>query len=209
MDRFERVDRTLPRGEHPFTALLPMAAKSPALRRIAPLARRRTELLSGAVVRICGPKGYAFVDVTTPAIVLSERYYRSGDDLDLYLDLLHELTHLRQIGQGYDLWDERFDYVDRPTEVEAYAVAVEEGRRLGMTEGDVLHHLTNPWMTKAQVLRLLGHIDTFLGGGPLPNQAQALVGAPFKVHHPWRCPRLAPVPRRPKARACGRANPKS
>ena len=28
-----------------------------------------------------------------------------------------------------DLWDERFAYVDRITEIEGYAVAVEEGRR--------------------------------------------------------------------------------
>jgi len=150
-------------------------------------------------VRICGDKGYAFVDVEAPGIVISERYYASGDDVDLYLDLLHELTHLRQIGEGYDLWDDRFPYVDRPTEVEAYAVAVEEGRRLGFTEAAVLEHLKNPWMSRAEVRRLLGHIDAFLGGGPLPHAAEALRGAPFVVRHPWRCPRAGTDSVRPAA----------
>ena len=73
------------------------------------------------------------------------------------------------------------EYVERPTEVEAYAVAVEEGRRLGMTPVAVLEHLKNPWMTRAQVARLLDHVDGFLAGGALPNLRAARAGAPFQV----------------------------
>lgn len=191
LPRYARVRRDLGPGPHRFLDLLPQAARSPGLRRVAPDPAVRAELLRSAAVQICGPKGFAFVDVEAPAIVLSESYYADGGDADLYLDLLHELTHLRQLGQGFDLWDDRFSYVDRPTEVEAYSVAIEEGRRLGMTERGVLAHLSNPWMSKAEVRRLLGHVDTFLAGGPLPNQEAALRGAPFKIRHPWRCPRGA------------------
>jgi hypothetical protein len=63
----------------------------------------------------------------------------------LYLDLLHELTHLRQLDEGLDLWDERFAYVHRPTEIEGHAIAIEEGRRLGMTSEDVSDHLAALW----------------------------------------------------------------
>jgi hypothetical protein len=188
LPRYVRVDRSLGSGDHRLLALLPGLRRSPALTRIAPAPAARAALLERANVLVCGRRGYAFVDVEAPRIVVSERYFRTGADLDLYLDLLHELTHLRQLGQGFDLWDERFDYVDRPTEVEAYAVAVEEGRRLGMSRAAVLAHLANPWMTQAQVLRLLEHIDRFLSGGRLPNIDAALTGAPFRVHHPWRCP---------------------
>ena len=188
LPKYARVEQALLGGDYSFLDLLPLAAKSPALQRVAPTAKARSALLQGARVRICGDKGYAFVDVEAPSIVISERYYATGDDVDLYLDLLHELTHLRQIREGFDLWDDRFPYVDRPTEVEAYAVAVEEGRRLGLTEFDVLEHLKNPWMSRAKVRRLLGHIDSFLAGGPLPHTAEALQGAPFVVRHPWRCP---------------------
>jgi len=195
LPQYTQVVRGLEAGAHRFLDLLPRVARSPAIRRIAPDTAHRARLLEGAKVQVCGPHGYAFVEVDIPAIVLSEAYYDTGAGLDLYLDLLHELTHLRQLEQGFDLWDERFSYVDRPTEVEAYAVAVEEGRRLGMSEPQVLEHLTNPWMSRAEVKRLLGHVDRFLAGHPLPNLEEALHGAAFKVRHPWRCPR----PKGPKA----------
>jgi hypothetical protein len=191
LPEFAQAERCLPRGDYPFRQLLPLVAKSPALRRIAPSRAVRGALLRSAQVKICGLKGYAFVEVEAPRIVISERYYAEAEGVDLYLDLLHELTHLRQIGEGYDLWDDRFPYVDRPTEVEAYAVAVEEARRLRFTESAVIEHLKNPWMTRADVRRLLDHIDSFLAGGPLPHGSEALQGAPFVVRHPWRCPRSA------------------
>ncbi len=179
------VNRSLSRGDHPYLALLPNVAKSPALRRIAPRAAARERLLERAVVQIRGGRGYAFVDVETPCIVLSEWYYSAGEDLDLYLDLLHELTHLRQLEEGFDLWDERFEYVDRPTEVEGYAVAVGEGRRLGMTDEDVIRHLSNPWMSRDDVLRLLRHVDTYLAGGELPNLALARNPPTRSRRRPW------------------------
>ncbi|HVN77120.1 MAG TPA: hypothetical protein VMT19_12440 [Thermoanaerobaculaceae bacterium] len=186
MDRplptFARLDRSLLPGRHPFVALLPGAAASPALARIA---RNGAHLLGWATVWIRGRRGYAFVDVEERCIVLSERYLREGDELDLYLDLLHELTHLRQLEDGLDLWDERFPYVDRPTEVEAYAVAVGEGRRLGMTEPEIGSHLANPWMSPAEVRRLLAHVDAFLAGLPLPNLAPARQPGPRRSYRPW------------------------
>lgn len=185
---FARVNRRLRPGPHPFLSLLPRAEESPALRRIAKGSAARARLLAGAQVNVCGARGYAFVDVQRPRIVLSSWYYETGEARDLYLDLLHELTHLRQLGEGFDLWDERFDYVDRPTEVEAYAVAVEEGRRLGMTSDEVREHLSNPWMAAADVDRLLRHIDGFLETGALPNLEAARNGAPFRARFPWRCP---------------------
>lgn len=190
---YARVQRRLHPGAHPFLSLLPRAEESPALRRIAKGGADPAKLLASAEVEICGRQGYAFVDVQAPHIVLSSWYYETGEPRDLYLDLLHELTHLRQIGEGFDLWDERFDYVDRPTEVEAYAVAVEEGRRLGMSPEDVREHLSNPWMTAADVERLLGHVDAFLERGELPNLEAALQGAPFRARRPWRCPRRQPL----------------
>lgn len=177
--------RTLEAGDHPYLALLPGVAASPALTRITPDPAARAALLERAVVQIRNGRGFAFVDVEAPCIVLSEWYYREGRALDIYLDLLHELTHLRQLDEGYDLWDDRFPYVDRPTEVEGYAVAIEEGRRLGMSGEDVLHHLSNPWMSAEDVQRLLGHIDAFLERGVLPNREQALQNAPRRIRRPW------------------------
>ena len=182
---FARVDRSLAPGDHPFLAILPGVAASPALVRIAAEPAARARLLDRALVQIRGERGYAFVDVERPCIVLSERYYREGAELDIYLDLLHELTHLRQLEEGLDLWDERLAYVDRPTEVEAYAVAIEEGRRLAMTDQEVVDHLSNPWMSANEVTRLLRNVDAFLTDGGLPNFDEAKRRAPSRPRRPW------------------------
>jgi hypothetical protein len=118
--------------------------------------------LNSARVNIDGVQGFCWIDQEVPCIVLSESYYREGAELDLYLDLLHELTHIRQHFEGQELWDEHFAYVDRLTEIEGYAVAVEEGRRLGMGDAELVRHLSNPWMTEDDVQRLIANVEGFL-----------------------------------------------
>lgn len=166
---FARLNRDLGVGLHPYLDVFPSAADSPGLRRVVADPVARQALLTSSRVRISAMPGYAYIDVKTPCISLSWVYYKSGTDLDLYLDMLHELTHLRQLQEGLDLWDGRYSYVDRVTEIEGYAVAVEEGRRLGMTEANLQRHLHNPWMSADDVARLKQHIADFLARtGPLP-----------------------------------------
>lgn len=159
---FAVVNRAVGWGTHAYLEVLPGAAQSPALGRIVRDADAQAALLRDAKVRVLPIPGYAFIDVRRPCINLSWLYLKTGRGLDLYLDLLHELTHLRQLGEGAELWDRKFAYVDRPTEIEAYAVAVEEGLRLGMGEGEILEHLHNPWMTLASAARLRKSVDGFL-----------------------------------------------
>ena len=163
---FAKLNRDLEAGLHPYLTIFPGARESPAMRLICPDEKACEDLLSTTMVRIQRGAGFAYVDVEVPCIVLAEEYYRTGTDLDLYLDMLHEVTHIRQHHEGKDLWDERFTYVDRITEVEGYAVAVEEGRRLGMSDQDVIHHLSNPWMDEEDVQQLLRNIQSFLAAHP-------------------------------------------
>ncbi len=169
LPEFAHVHRALPAGVHPYISLLPGALESPAMRRAIPEPTLRAKLLADCRVNIQPGAGFCYIDVEHAQIVLGEEYYRSGSDLDLYLDLLHEFTHIRQLHEGLDLWDERHAYVDRPTEIEGYAVAVEEGRRLGMTDDHVLEHLSNPWMDEDDVTRLIEHVRAYLErAGTLP-----------------------------------------
>jgi hypothetical protein len=173
LPEYARVVRTLECGLHPYRRLLPVFEKSPAVRRIATAALPIGPLLDAAVVEIAKGEGFCFVNVENPenpVIMLFESYYFQGNPLDLYLDLAHELTHLRQHAEGKELWDHELHYVDRPTEIEGYAVAVEEGIRLGMTEELVIRHLSNPWLSPAETARLRANIDKFLSqwhGAPL------------------------------------------
>lgn len=154
--------RGLKPGTHPFLALLPEALESPAMRFIGTDRFPGPEVIQGAKVCLVPENGFCWVDVTVPCIVLSLAYYQTGSDLDLYLDLLHEVTHIRQILEGRDVWDENYPYHRRPTEIEGYAVAVSEGRRLGLTEKAIRDHLNNPWMTPSQVTELLAGVNVFL-----------------------------------------------
>jgi hypothetical protein len=168
LPRYARVVRSLANGMHPYILLIPGITESPAIRRIESPTVPIQDLLSKARVRIEPGDGYVWVDDEAPAIVLVEGYYRRGDPCDLYLDLLHELTHLRQLADGQNIWDESIGYVDRPTEIEGYSVAVEEGRRLGLSKPEIIRHLSNPWMSPQDVLRLYNNVDQFLADGHRP-----------------------------------------
>ena len=39
------------------------------------------------------------------------------------------------------LYDQAFEYVDRPTELEAYRYTIDEARRMGMNEDEILRYL--------------------------------------------------------------------
>jgi hypothetical protein len=162
LPEYAQVIRTLDCGVHPYRHLLPRLEESPVARRIASLATPLAPLMDCARVRIKTGEGYCFVDVKAPAIILFLDYYRSANPLDLYLDMAHELTHLRQLAEGKDLWDHSLHYVDRPTEIEGYAVAVQEGLRLGMTEDLIMQHLSNPWLNESEVTRLRKNVERFL-----------------------------------------------
>jgi hypothetical protein len=161
------VNRSLGCGLHPYRLLLPRFEESPTVRRIETPDIPIGPLLDEARVKIKKGEGYLYVDVKIPAIILIEDYYLKANALDLYIDLAHELTHVRQMLEGKNIWDHSLDYVDRPTEIEGYAVAVEEGIRLGMTEEQVIQHLSNPWLSDEEVIRLRRNIDMFLRQAPL------------------------------------------
>lgn len=161
------VNRTLDCGLHPYRLLLPRFEESPAARRIATPTIPIGPLMDKARVKIKKGEGYLYVDVKIPAITLIEGYYRRANAVDLYLDLAHELTHLRQLEEGRNIWDHSLHYVDRPTEIEGFAVAVEEGIRLGMKEEEVIQHLSNPWLNDDEIDRLRKNIDRFLAGSLL------------------------------------------
>ncbi|MCW6160060.1 MAG: hypothetical protein LVQ95_03175 [Candidatus Micrarchaeales archaeon] len=101
-----------------------------------------------------GP-GYVWVDEERDRLMISKKYLENGMLVSLYLDVIHELIHFKQHIDGKDLWDERYDYVDRPTEVEAYRISVKEAKRLGMNKKEIARYLYMKWLTKEQFKRLL------------------------------------------------------
>ncbi len=148
-----KLNRTAREGRHDLLTIAGGLDKSPALGRVFPAAADRKRLNEVKVQVAQGP-GYAYVDDDDGTLVLSRDYLATGEKVTIYLDFLHELCHVRQYREGKDLYDKQYDYVDRPTEIEAYQVAVEEARRLGMDEATIFDYLHVEWVTKKEHERL-------------------------------------------------------
>jgi hypothetical protein len=55
---------------------------------------------------------------------------------------------------GKELFDVHYGYTERPTEVEAYRHAVEEARRLGLSDQRICQYLKTEWMSVYDLRRL-------------------------------------------------------
>jgi len=99
-------------------------------------------------------RGYMGVSDQDGHILISAHYLRNGDERDLYLDIIHELVHVKQFLDGKELFENRWEYVDRPTEIEAYLQAVKEARRIGMTDKQIYRYLKTEWMSEEDLKRL-------------------------------------------------------
>ena len=56
--------------------------------------------------------------------------------------------------EGKKLFDDNFSYTNRPTEIEAYRVTVEEARRLGLSDERICQYLKTEWMTDKEFRQL-------------------------------------------------------
>jgi len=96
-----------------------------------------------------------FVDNKDGSITIGLHHLRSASDEILYLDIVHELCHVKQQMQGRDLYDRSKSYVDRETEIEAYEVTVREARRIGFDDEAIANYLRVPWITPEEHRRFL------------------------------------------------------
>ncbi len=87
-------------------------------------------------------------------LMVSTYYLSHGNERDIYLDVIHELVHVRQFLEGKELFDDRYAYVDRPTEIEAYSIAVFEAKRIGLTNIEILEYLKTEWMSEKDLSKL-------------------------------------------------------
>jgi hypothetical protein len=125
------------------------------------------EVLNHLKVEISWIMGYMFVDGSDGHLVISKNYLNNGDKIDIYLDLIHELCHIKQYMDGKELFDPRYDYVDRPTEIEAYRYAVQEARRLGISEERISRYLRTEWMSESDLEKLAKSVNVHIDNASL------------------------------------------
>lgn len=103
--------------------------------------------------------GYMGVDSSDGHMMVNQHYLNEGDRTDIYLDVVHELCHVKQWMEGRELFDSNYDYVDRPTEVEAYRYTVQEAKRIGLSPDRILSYLKTEWMSQEDLTRLVKNIN--------------------------------------------------
>ena len=74
-------------------------------------------------------------------------HLRNSEAEVLYLDILHELYHVKQQKEGADLYPKGIAYADRDTEIEAYEFAVRAARHIGMTDKEIVDYLWVEWIS--------------------------------------------------------------
>jgi len=137
---------------YPFTDYFKGFEKVEAIRRI--FGEKTEEVLRKLRVEFIGTRGYMGVSELDGHLIVNAHYLNEGDEVDIYLDIIHELVHVKQFMEGKELFDSDYRYIERPTEVEAYRYAVEEARRLGLSEQRICEYLKTEWMSDEDFKRL-------------------------------------------------------
>lgn len=147
-----KITRDVPVTTFPFTDYFKGFDKIEAVRKI--FGDKTESVLQKLRVEFAGMRSYMGVSNVDGHILMSARYLKNGDIIDIYLDIIHELVHVRQFMEGKELFDDHFSYAERPTEIEAYRTAVEEARNLGLNEQRICEYLRTEWMTDDEFKQL-------------------------------------------------------
>jgi hypothetical protein len=100
-----------------------------------------------------------FVDNDNGSITIGLTHLRRSSGEFLYLDIIHELCHVKQHLQGRNLYDRSKTYVDRETEIDAYLITVQEARRIGLNDHAISNYLRVAWITPEEHKRLARRLD--------------------------------------------------
>jgi hypothetical protein len=147
-----KIIRDVDVSMYPFTDFFKGFEKVKAVQQL--FGEKTDEVLSTLKIEFSGRRGYMGVSNIDGHIIISAFYLNNGDLVDIYLDIIHELVHVKQFMDGVELFDRHYTYVDRPTEIEAFAHTVLEARNLGLTDARILDYLRTEWMTDEDLKRL-------------------------------------------------------
>jgi hypothetical protein len=161
------LDRRARVGRHALDRVFRGLEDSLSMRALFPRVAARRLFLGRCQVRVSPDDLYAYVDDGDGTVVVGQNHLRTSEERVLYLDILHELVHVKQFRDGRELFDRRYHYVDRPTELEAYALGVREARGLRMSDKEILEYLEVPWVSARDMGRLAERLGVGAGGhGP-------------------------------------------
>jgi hypothetical protein len=136
-----RVRRSVDIGEYKLADVFAGLQMSSSLRKVFGSKAQMAKIVTHLKLRVEPNDSGIWLDRDTGTICIGAKHLTTAKNDFLYLDVIHVLVHVRQFLEGRELYDQAFEYVDRPTELEAYRTTVAEARRVGMDDDEILKYL--------------------------------------------------------------------
>lgn len=159
MNNTFRINRRLEPGQYSLEDVFADIRTYGVLHSVFTDSKERDRVIANTKVFVVDTPYEIFVDNDDGSITIGLNHLRHSSEEFLYLDIIHELCHVKQHLEGRDLYDRSKSYVDRETEVEAYEVTVREARRIGLTDEIISNYLRVPWITAEEHIRLARRLD--------------------------------------------------
>ena len=148
-----QIERKAPAKLYPFTRFFRGFEKVPTVRAL--FGKRTVRALRTLRVEFFSARfGYMGTSDIDGHLLISSRHLSDSPFRTVYLDLVHELCHVKQFRDGKRLFYPKLSYVDAPSEIDAYRRTIDEGRRIGMTNRQLVDYLKVEWITPAEHRRL-------------------------------------------------------
>lgn len=149
-----KVNKDIQNGKYYLEEIFTNLKNVEILLRIFETKETLDDVFANTTVIVDDSTHYMHVTNDDASIVIGRKHLQNSETKILYLDIIHELVHVKQQRQGLNLYDSAYSYVDRPTEIEAYAIAVEEARNLDMKDKEIFDYLHVEWISEAEHKRL-------------------------------------------------------
>jgi hypothetical protein len=153
-----RVRRNAEVGEYKLSEVFAGLESSSALAKVFGSKTQMAKILRHLKLRVERNDSGLWLDRDTGTICIGVKHLTTAKSDFLYLDVIHVLVHVRQFLEGKELYDQAFEYVDRPTELEAYRATVAEARRVGMAENEILKYLRMDAVDDSELGKLMEKI---------------------------------------------------
>jgi len=154
-DKFNntKIEREGPLNRYNFTDFFKGFDQVPIIKKT--FGKNVVEILNNLEVEFNSfRRGYMGVSDDDGHLVVNTHHLKNSDYKILYLDVVHELIHVKQFMDGKNLFDEDYEYVDRPTEIEAYQITVDEAKKIGMNDPEIFDYLQVDWIDDESHKRL-------------------------------------------------------
>ncbi|MCI4372185.1 MAG: hypothetical protein L3K02_00855 [Thermoplasmata archaeon] len=151
-----RIERKAPTKLLPFLKFFHGFESVPAIQGL--FGKQTSRILKSLKVEFFSARfGYMGTSDIDGHLLISSHHLSDSEFRTVYLDIVHELCHVKQFKKGKPLFYPKLSYVDAPSEIEAYRFTVKEGQRIGMTKKQLLDYLKVEWISPKEHQRLARH----------------------------------------------------